>query len=289
MSARLIIALATLSLLLSAGCGEDQRGGETRPQTAYPAPSEPLPRSPGPLATRLAQTTDRLREEIDVWRENGDLSRDRPPRPVVLLALHQQRIIRRLSGRSRLARRTIVRLPRRLRGFARDTVGALDALHRLTPPLRGRIHFRAGRPRPIGELTRHYRKADRRFGVSRNVLAAINFVETAFGKLKNESTAGALGPMQFIPATWRAYGMGGNIRDPHDAIMGAANYLRASGAPRNYRRALYAYNNSELYVDAVLRYARRIRRDRRDLLALYSWQVYVRTAKGDKRLTGPRD
>ena len=95
--------------------------------------------------------------------------------------------------------------------------------------------------------------------------------------------------MQFIPSTWAAYGMGGNIHDPHDAIMGAANYLRASGAPRNYRRALYAYNNSTLYVDAVLRYARRIRRDERDLLALYSWQVYVRTESGDRRLTGPRD
>ncbi len=72
--------------------------------------------------------------------------------------------------------------------------------------------------------------------------------------------------MQFMPATWRAYGLGGNIRDPGDAILGAANYLRASGAPRNYRRALYAYNHSRLYVEAVARYSRFIARDPHSLL-----------------------
>jgi membrane-bound lytic murein transglycosylase B len=94
--------------------------------------------------------------------------------------------------------------------------------------------------------------------------------------------------MQFIPSTWKAYGMGGDIDDPRDAIMGAANYLRASGAPADYARALYAYNPSWSYVDAVLRYARRIRRDRRAYFAYHSWQVFVRTPSVTRRLTGPR-
>jgi membrane-bound lytic murein transglycosylase B len=123
--------------------------------------------------------------------------------------------------------------------------------------------------------------------VSWQVLAAVNFVETGFNRLRNNSTAGAQGPMQFIPSTWRAYGRGGNVRDPHDAILGAANYLRASGAPGSYRRALFAYNPSSLYVDAVLRYARRIRRDIRSYYAYYSWQIFVRTPSGTRRLTGP--
>ena len=93
--------------------------------------------------------------------------------------------------------------------------------------------------------------------------------------------------MQFLPATWRAYGLGGDVRDPHDAIVGAANYLRAHGAPRSYRRALYAYNPSPLYVDAVLRYARRIVSDRRAFLTYYSRQVFVVTPSGDRRITGP--
>ena len=115
----------------------------------------------------------------------------------------------------------------------------------------------------------------------------MNIVESGFGRLRNDSTAGAQGPMQFLPSTWRAYGMGGDVHDPHDAILGAANYLRASGAPRSYRRALYAYNPSGLYVSAVLRYARRMAASRRGYFNLYAWQVFVRTPSRDIRLTGP--
>ena len=129
--------------------------------------------------------------------------------------------------------------------------------------------------------------SQRRFGVPWSLLAAVNFVETAFNKLRNSSATGAQGPMQFMPATWRAYGLGGNVRNPHDAILGAANYLRASGAPHDLRRALHHYNASGSYVDAVLRYARQIGSDRTVFYALYSWQVFVKTPAGDRRVTGP--
>jgi membrane-bound lytic murein transglycosylase B len=120
------------------------------------------------------------------------------------------------------------------------------------------------------------------------VLAAVNLVETGFNRLRNRSTSGARGPMQFLPSTWRAYGMGGDVDDPHDAILGAANYLHASGAPGSYRAALHAYNPSRLYVTAVLRYARAFRRSFRTYYVLHSWQVFVRTTHGLRRLTGPR-
>jgi membrane-bound lytic murein transglycosylase B len=115
----------------------------------------------------------------------------------------------------------------------------------------------------------------------------VNFVETAFGKVRSASTAGAQGPMQFLPATWRAYGLGGDVHDARDSILGAANYLRASGAPRDLRRALYAYNHSTLYVDAVLAYARVMRRDVRAFYGFHAWQVFVRTPDGYRRLTRP--
>jgi membrane-bound lytic murein transglycosylase B len=120
-----------------------------------------------------------------------------------------------------------------------------------------------------------------------HVLAAVNLVESAYGRLRNTSTAGAQGPMQFIPSTWDAYGMGGDVRDPRDAILGAANYLSASGAPGDIRGALYAYNPSADYVNAVLAYAERIRRDPRAFFSYYAWQVYVRTTAGTRRITGP--
>jgi membrane-bound lytic murein transglycosylase B len=93
--------------------------------------------------------------------------------------------------------------------------------------------------------------------------------------------------MQFLPDTWHRYGLGGNVHDPHDAIRGAANYLRSSGAPRHLRRALHAYNPSAAYVDAILRYARQIQADRTMFFALYNWQVFVKTPRGDRRVTGP--
>jgi soluble lytic murein transglycosylase-like protein len=93
--------------------------------------------------------------------------------------------------------------------------------------------------------------------------------------------------MQFMPATWRAYGMGGNIDEPRDAILAAANYLRRSGAPDDMDGALFAYNHSTSYVRAIRRFARRMRADERAFLTYYAWQVFVRTPDGVRQLTGP--
>jgi membrane-bound lytic murein transglycosylase B len=89
--------------------------------------------------------------------------------------------------------------------------------------------------------------------------------------------------MQFMPATWQAYGLGGDVTDPHDAILGAANYLHANGAPSDEYGALLHYNPSRNYAGAVARYARRIRADQRAFYAYYAWSVFM----GDRRLTGP--
>ena len=78
-----------------------------------------------------------------------------------------------------------------------------------------------------------------------------------------------------------------SVEGPKGEWVGAANYLHASGAPHRIRHALYAYNPSAAYVDAVLRYARLIRADRTTYYVLYSWQVFVKTPRGDRRVTGP--
>jgi soluble lytic murein transglycosylase-like protein len=207
-----------------------------------------------------------------------------PPRNVARLALYEQRLYRRLIVNRRLARLTIDRLPRPLTREARDNLVAGKLIASLAEP-RPLSAIRTAAPRPAVALLRYYQEAQRRFRVGWHVLAAVNFVESAFGKLRNASAAGARGPMQFLPSTWRRYGLGGDIDDPHDAILGAANYLHASGAPHDYRRALYAYNHSPAYVGAILRYARRMALDRRAYFAYYSWQVFVRTPSGVRRVT----
>jgi hypothetical protein len=250
--------------------------------TAAPAPNEPVPRDPSVLARTLEVTTDDLGGAIDRWRPKSAPA----PDDVVLLALYQQRIYRSLAPNTRLSRATLKLLPRGLAAVTADLLAAHRELYRLTPALTTH-KIKVGPALPASALLSAYREAQRRFNVPWNVLAAVNFVESKFGKLRNASAAGAQGPMQFMPATWRRYGLGGNVHDAHDAILGAANYLHASGAPHDLKGALHHYNPSRFYVDAVLRYARRIGSDRMMFFALYNWQVFVKTPTGDRRVTGP--
>ncbi|HEX2232244.1 MAG TPA: lytic transglycosylase domain-containing protein [Thermoleophilaceae bacterium] len=276
-------ALAVLAVAL-ASCA-DSSASDGLPGGA-PAPDAAFPRDPSGLAGTLAGASRSLDEAIDSWLSDPETKAGPTPPEVTLRALYQQRLYLFVTERPRLAASVLRRLRGEVAAEARDILSARRSLKRLTPPTRRR-RFRTAEPLPAATLLRYYRKAQRRFGVAWPVLAAVNFVETAFNRIRNSSTAGAQGPMQFIPSTWRAYGMGGDVRDPHDAILGAANYLRASGAPRDYRRALYAYNPSLDYVNAVLRYVRRIRSDRRAYYAFHAWQLYVRTPSGLRRLTGP--
>jgi cell wall-associated NlpC family hydrolase len=100
-----------------------------------------------------------------------------------------------------------------------------------------------------------YEQASARYGIPWTLLAAIGTVESGNGKDDGPSSAGALGPMQFLPSTWAIYGDGGNIGDPADAIPAAARYLLAAGAPANIPAAVFAYNHSSQYVTLVLHWA----------------------------------
>ncbi|HEX5926473.1 MAG TPA: lytic murein transglycosylase, partial [Baekduia sp.] len=107
-----------------------------------------------------------------------------------------------------------------------------------------------------------YQAAGTQYGVRWEVLAAINEIETDYGRNLNVSSAGALGWMQFMPATWKTYGVDANDdghKDPFnpvDAIFASARYLRAAGADTDLRRAIFAYNHADWYVDSVLLRAR---------------------------------
>ena len=250
---------------------------------APPPPDAPLPQAPSAVATELAGTTTSLHAAIDVWQE-GPRATGPTPRDVTLWALRQQRLFLALTYDAELGRRARPLLGRE----AQATLDARRRLVALTPPTRLPLSsFRTGPTLPARTLLRYYREAERRFDVDWEVLAAVNFVETGFNKLRSRSSAGAQGPMQFMPATWRAYGLGGDVHDPRDAILGAANYLRASGAARDLRRALWRYNHSERYVDAVAAFAAQMRRDPSFFLQYHAWQVFVKTPSGPRRITGP--
>jgi hypothetical protein len=119
---------------------------------------------------------------------------------------------------------------------------------------------------PPAWLVPVYQAAALRYGVPWTVLAAVNAIETDFGRVVAASPAGAIGWMQFLPTTWAAYGLdadGDGVRDPGnpvDAIFAAARYLAASGAATDLRGALFAYNHAGWYVTDVLARAQAIAR-----------------------------
>jgi Transglycosylase SLT domain len=107
-----------------------------------------------------------------------------------------------------------------------------------------------------------YQAAGIQYSVPWQVLAAINEIETDYGRNLNVSSAGALGWMQFMPPSWEAYGVDANgdgVKDPYnpvDAIFAAARYLKAAGADTDLSRAIFAYNHADWYVESVLLRAR---------------------------------
>jgi hypothetical protein len=226
---------------------------------------------PQRVADQLEQTDASLRQAIDSWRSGGDPPSTPAPDDVVTDAAELQDRIEVLGGHPNLARRVIPLLGGSLRGEVNRLYAARRSLLLLSA---GSKHkkLKLGQRPPLSDLVSFYGEAERRYGIGANYLAAIHLVETKFGRVVNNSVAGAQGPMQFIPSTWQIYGHGGDIRDPHDAILAAARLLRANGAPRRYGPALRAYNPSGLYVAAVTRYAREMAANPYALYYLYAWE-----------------
>jgi soluble lytic murein transglycosylase-like protein len=167
--------------------------------------------------------------------------------------------------------------PAELTVVLRDTVGAWRSIWHLA----GIDEFNLVRihPRPLGSaqpsvtLAGYYKASAGHYQLDWTFLASINFIESDFGRVNGPSTAGALGPMQFMPATWDAYGSGGDVNNPKDAIEAAARYLFLSGGRQHMDTALFAYNHDNDYVAAVEYYADVIRNDPAWLDRLYYWNT----------------
>lgn len=162
----------------------------------------------------------------------------------------------------------------------------IDAQRQLDALLRGEAKdtlpaWRIDAPIPADELLGYYRKAESATGVGWNYLAAINSIETRFGRIVGLSSAGAHGPMQFLPSTFAEYGDGGDINSPHDSIMAAGRHLSANGFTGNRDHAIYRYNNSDRYVRAVNAYAAVLAADPAAFAGYYRWEIYYRTTQGD--------
>jgi hypothetical protein len=138
-------------------------------------------------------------------------------------------------------------------------------------------------PEPIDILLAHYAEAERLTGVAWYWMAAIHLQETRMGRIQGVSTAGAVGPMQFLPTTWAACCTG----DPtvtRDAIIGAATYLAQSGGPDDMAAAVYQYNPNDGYVAVVTAYATSLRDEPELYDGYHAFQVFFASSAGTVRL-----
>lgn len=291
---RTVVAIA---VLLLAGCalparepaalGSAAPAAASDPQAAptSPTPAPVLPPTPAPTAVRrddppvaadepgaLADQIRMAEQALRDPRVNGD--------ELAWLAHLQQVAYRRLVERPEWRDAVIAALPEELRPAAIANVAAGADLRALTAPRDELPAWRIVEAAPADRLAAYYREAEAEFGVPWTYLAAIHLIETRMGRIRGTSVAGAQGPMQFMPATWAAFGEG-DVNDDRDAIRAAARYLRHNGAPADLANALFRYNNSQRYVRAVTAYAERMGADPLAFRGYYGWQVYYRTIRGD--------
>lgn len=292
--ARLVAAIVLLAFTSCASpAGRPQPAEEPAKPPASPDGAEAGPKAPGersliltpvPLPASSAampalDDPDEVAAEL-IQVEQQIRSQSTPKAAYARLGRLQQAAYRKLVANPQYREIALGKAPPELRPVLEANIQAGEKLTSLTKPVARLPSWKIVQPPAADELRAFYAEAERQFGVPWQYLAAIHLVESRMGRIRGTSTAGAQGPMQFIPSTWAAYGRG-DINDPKDAILAAGRYLAAAGAPSAMGRALYAYNHSQKYVDAVTAYARQMQKDERAYLAYYEWQVYVRTTSGD--------
>jgi len=235
------------------------------------AAGAPLPpRSPAELASRLAAV-------------EGALAGDEDPATGTLGQLgHEQQVLyRTLVAHPEWLDAVEATLGPAAASRARQIVAAGSASSSsVGQPLESIPAWTIAAPAPPSELLGYYAEAELTSGVPWSLLAAINLVETRMGRIIGDSSAGAQGPMQFLPSTWEVFGEGGDITDERDAILAAARFLASTGAPADLAGAVRRYNPSDVYVAAVLGYHEVMAAEPWTYRGFWGWQVYVSTVAG---------
>ena len=233
-----------------------------------------------PAVPVLAQNLDDIAAQVILVEQT--LRDPALPSDAVLLTYgHLQQVLyRALVHDTETAAAVLAVLPEDVAAIAQTNIDATRAImgtvgkKRVTVPAWSIVQ-----PAEPDALVTHYKAAEMEYGVPWEILASIHLVETRMGRLRGVSTAGAAGPMQFIPATWARFGEG-NIEDNRDAIMAAARHLSHHGAPSNTAKALWHYNPTDRYVTAVQGYASLIEDDPLAFRGYYGWEGYYQTIAG---------
>jgi membrane-bound lytic murein transglycosylase B len=284
---RAVAATLTVSALVSCSAPDaadnapEQGRGVTAAEQTPSAPEQ----SSGAILARLP-TVPAMDDAAALARQLDDAAVTLRDRDAVTSDVRRAGEFRQLAARAlatapvAFRRDVIGRVAPSTARVTRGDVRAARLLRAMTSPQRRLPRWRIVAPPSPPVLLDLYRRAQRRTGVPWSYLAAVHLVETRMGRIRGTSTAGARGPMQFLPSTWDLYGADGDINDPRDAILAAARLLKANGAPRDMAEALWHYNPSDNYVAAVTAYARTMQRSDSAYRGYWHWRVLYRTTRG---------
>jgi membrane-bound lytic murein transglycosylase B len=280
----------SVALIFAVSCGHDAPPAPTAPSIAASASVTPPPAptvtllddesTPAGAQPRLSPDPAQLADDL-VTDEQALRNPSTPEAGLRDAARRQQAAYRAIGYHPEWDSITRPRIPAPLLEVYDLNV---DARRQLTSMAEIRDTIPAWRivaPAPADELLAYYREAQAASGVGWNYLAAINLIETRLGSVVGPSSAGAQGPMQFLPSTFAAYGEGSDIYSPRDSILAAGRYLAANNFAGNRDGAIYRYNNASPYVRAVNDYAAVLAADPAAFTGFYRWEVYLKTADGD--------
>ena len=253
--------------------GSDSSSSTEAPQQTNPD-LEPLPDSPAAMVDALDAAEMAVRDPDQATDQRAAWGR------------RQQALYRHLSNNqdwvpTALAETDpVIRDAVALNWSARENLSSLLNTEKLHDELPA---WRVNPPAPADELIGYYKQAEQEWGIQWEFLAGINLIETRMGRIQGVSTAGAIGPMQFLPTTW-AECCEGDPTLPRDAISGAAKYLTIRGGPEDMDRAIWGYNNSDYYVNAVTAYANVLMADEQAYHGYHAWQIYFLSTEGLLRI-----
>jgi Transglycosylase SLT domain len=277
---RIRVITALLAFALSACASVTQSAATSAPPSASHLASSPVStRSVTPTPHVTVVDAAYVADELG-GAEQAIRSAETLPGEYASLGQRQQLAYHRLAAHPNWVPAVLNAVPASVRSAVQDNLTAAQQIGSLNGTSSSLPHWRIIAPPAPDVLLGYYNEAQQASGVPWQYLAAINLIETNMGRIQGLSSAGAQGPMQFMPATWASYGQG-DVNNPHDAILAAGRYLHTHGAPQNMTRAIYAYNPSMLYVRAVQLYAQQMFASNRTFLGYYNWQVYVPTNSGD--------
>jgi hypothetical protein len=245
-------------------------------ETTVPSPANVAVGAQPRLASDPAQLADDLVADEQALRAPST-----PEAALVAAARRQQAAYRAIGRHPEWDSITRPRIPASLLGTYDGNIDARRQLTAMTPLKDTVPPWRIVAPAPADELLGYYHDAESATGVGWSYLAAINLIETRFGSIDGLSTAGAQGPMQFLPSTFAAYGEGGDVHSPRDSIMAAGRYLAANNFAGDHDSAIYRYNHAAEYVRAVNDIATVLANDPGAFAGYYGWDVYYNTTAGD--------